>query len=247
MTILIFSLFHTTGFTLSSDKDQPAEIESDEVDVDFTTGRRTFIGNVRFIQGTLRVKADRLVAFFEDGKLANATAYGEGNLAAFRQLPDGKKNDVEGRGRTIVMNQTENTLTLKKQASLKQGPDVARGDNIFYNMATDKLRILGNTNIKTKDTSAKKTKPKTQTDSFFNEPIKPLTSDVKPKKAPVKSTTSSTQAEQSASTEQAEATTDFASKQDELPKELVLPGQSTTTTEKSSSGRSRLIILPKSK
>ena len=42
--------FISNSHALKTDRDQPADISSDEVDVDLKTGRRTFIGNVRFVQ-----------------------------------------------------------------------------------------------------------------------------------------------------------------------------------------------------
>lgn len=232
--LFTFLSFHNSGFSLSNDKNQPADIESDEVDVDFKTGKRTFIGNVRFVQGTLRVKADRIDALFKNGKLAKATAYGA--PAAFRQRPDGKDADVEGKGKVIVMNQVKNTLTLKKQASLKQGFDVAKGEHIFYNMANDRLKVQGNAGA---SNAKKSTPPKTQTDSFFQEPTnkEPASTVATP------STSKNTQMVKSS----ADNTSTSDPNTTELPEKIVLPGQSTAKKKNKNNGRSRLIILPKSK
>ena len=246
--LIQFSAFIPNSYALKTDRDQPADISSDEVDVDFKTGRRTFIGNVRFVQGTLRVKGDRVDATFKDGKLVKAIAYGK--PAAFKQRPDDKPNDVEGRGLTIVLDQTSNLLTLKKKASLKQGSDVARGSVIIYNMADDTLKVKGNAKGSTGQKKSTAAKPKTETDPFFNEkPSKPLESSSPAAAA----TTESTPAEEetSAPTVEAETSAPAASTQrrsDELPEELVLPGQSSSKqTTRESSGRSRLIFKPKSK
>jgi len=245
--ILCFSFiaFIPNSYALSTDRDQPAEISSDEVDVDFNTGRRTFIGNVRFVQGTLRVKADRIDASYKDGKIIEATAYGK--PAAFRQRPDGKEDDVEGRGNTIVMNQVENTLTLKKNASLKQGFDVARGSIIFYNMEDDTLKVRGNASGSQgkKDSSEPS---KTETDPFFSEPTKEIL-DPKPIEQPVEKkpedTSSNEATQEQAPTEDLEES--LIPQNDEQPDEIILPGQADDEeSEKESSGRSRLIIRPKS-
>ena len=49
-------------FALKSDRDQPAEIEADNTEIDFKSGVHTLTDNVLFVQGTLRLKADKLVA-----------------------------------------------------------------------------------------------------------------------------------------------------------------------------------------
>ncbi len=250
-----FFAFIPNSYALKTDRDQPADISSDEVDVDFKTGRRTFIGNVRFVQGTLRVKGDRVDATFKDGKLVKAIAYGK--PAAFKQRPDDKPNDVEGRGLTIVLDQRSNLLTLNKRASLKQGTDVARGSVIIYNMADDTLKVKGNATGSTGKKKQSQAKPKTQTDPFFNEkPTEPLKSSnsAAPPVTTEKTekTTTNTSEETTETTEtKTEANVPAASTQrrsDELPEELVLPGQSSSkSTTRESSGRSRLIFKPKSK
>lgn len=238
--ILLFvcsTAFCSNSFALSSDRDQPADISSDEVDIDLETGRRTFIGNVRFVQGTLKVKGDRVDATFKDGKLVKAIAYGK--PAAFRQRPDGKKDDVEGRGLTIVMNQQNNTLTLKKRASLKQGFDTINGQTIIYNMETDKLKVKGNSAISQNNKKKKSTsKPKTKTDPFFNEK--------KPAAAPKPNNNDSSKAP--VEEVQTAPSTGLPAQSDDKPEKLILPGQASEKKPvRESSGRSRLIIKPKSK
>ena len=237
-----FFAFIPNSYALKTDREQPADISSDEVDVDFNTGRRTFIGNVRFVQGTLRVKGDRVDATFKDGKLVKAIAYGK--PAAFKQRPDDKPNDVEGRGLTIVLDQTSNLLTLKKNASLKQGNDVARGSVIIYNMADDTLKVKGNATGSTGKKKPNQTKPKTETDPFFNEKAsKPLEGSSSAASPPATSTEAAT-----AETEASAAPVISPQRgSNELPEELVLPGQSSSkSTTRESSGRSRLIFKPKS-
>lgn len=148
---------------LSTDRDQPADIEADDIEFDFKKGTRTYIDNVLAVQGTLRLKADKLIANYSDGELKDATAWG--SLARFKQRPDGKKNDVEGWAKKIIVDQQKNILFLIGKASLKQGGDTARGDTIIYNMANDTLKIkggkIGNNQPKAapKETKTEKAKP----------------------------------------------------------------------------------------
>ena len=151
---ILISLSFIVGLTysahsaaLSTDRDQPAQIESDDTVIDFTTGVRTLTGNVLVVQGTLRLKADKLVGTYNKGELVKAVA--DGSLARFKQRPDGKPDDVEGWGKKIVVDYSDNTITLIGKAALKQGANTAEGNTIIYNMATDKLRIAGGSNIVT--------------------------------------------------------------------------------------------------
>ncbi len=136
---LMLILSASSAMALKSDRDQPADIEADDTVIDFRTGQRTFTGNVIVVQGTLRIKADRVVANYKDGELVNATAIGR--RARFKSRPDGKPDDVEGLARTIFVNQRNNTLTLTGQAMLQQGLNTANGEEIIYNMNNDTLKI----------------------------------------------------------------------------------------------------------
>jgi len=138
---LLLIFLNAPVYALSTDRDQPAEIEADDIEFDFQKGTRTYINNVLVVQGTLRLKADKVIAVYKDKDLDTATAWG--SLARFKQRPDGKEHDVEGWAKKIIVNQKANTLTLIGKAALKQGPDTARGDTIVYNMATDTLSLKG--------------------------------------------------------------------------------------------------------
>ena len=242
-------IFIPNSYALKTDRDQPADIAADEVLIDTKTGKRTFIGDVRFVQGTLKVKGDRVDAIYKNGKLVEAIAYGK--PAAFQQRPDGKPNDVEGRGFTIVLNQADNLLTLKKKASLKQGPDVAKGTVIIYNMADDTLKVKGGSkpNERAEGSTGKRDKkapPKTQTDPFFNEKPKPLKEST-PKTSDASSDATTEEASTDTTTEASVPEVSTQRRSDDLPEKLVLPGQSSSgNSSDDSSGRSRLIFKPKS-
>lgn len=146
---LIAGLAHSaSSMALSTDRDQPAQIESDDTFIDFKTGVRTLTNNVLVVQGTLRIKADKLVTNYnKQGELVKAVA--DGSLARFKQRPDNKPDDIEGWAKKISFDYPTNTVTLTGKAALKQGESTATGNKIIYNMATDQLRIVGKSNIGT--------------------------------------------------------------------------------------------------
>lgn len=161
-------------FALKSDRDQPAEIEADNTEIDFKSGVHTLTDNVLFVQGTLRLKADKLVAVRnKKGDLEKATAWG--SLARVKLRPDNEPHDVEGWGKKMVVDNAKNTVTLIGNASLKQGDRTARGDTIVYNLSTDKLRIIGNSKAKAGNLSKvseekeEKSPVRTIVDTFSND------------------------------------------------------------------------------
>jgi len=140
--ILLCTAF-TTAHALKTDKDQPATIDADNIDMDFKTGKRTYSGNVSITQGSMRLKASKIVVIMRDGAVTNAIAYG--NPAVFRQRPDGKKEDVIGKSKKMELDYPTNTVHMYGGATLIQGRDATRGEAIHYNMNTDRLKIEGGT------------------------------------------------------------------------------------------------------
>ncbi|MBS1269574.1 MAG: Lipopolysaccharide export system protein LptA [Gammaproteobacteria bacterium] len=137
------SLHALPAHSLSSDREQPATIEADEVEFDFRTGKRTYKGNVIVVQGTLRITGEKIVVQYSNENEQVETATSWGNPATFRQRPDGKEGDVYGEGDTIVLNEIVNTLTLIKNASMTQAGNTAIGSKIVYDMATDRMTVKG--------------------------------------------------------------------------------------------------------
>lgn len=130
-------------YALKSDKEQPATIDADNIDMDFKTGKRTYSGNVFIKQGSMRLKANKVVVRMRDGAVSNAVAYGK--PAIFRQRPDGKKDDVIGKSKKMELDYPTNTIHMFGGATLTQGRDTTRGSAIHYNMTTDRLKVEGGT------------------------------------------------------------------------------------------------------
>lgn len=135
---------------LESDRDQPAIIDADGVDIDFAAGLRVYYGNVKLRQGTLKLDADKLEVRFKDDQLQTAVAVGE--PAVFRQRPDGKEVDVVGEAIFIHLDEIQNVITLTRNAVLTQGRDSVSGRTIVYNMATDKMQVRSGSDAPTRTT-----------------------------------------------------------------------------------------------
>ena len=144
ITISILGLagmFSQQLLALSTDKDQPAVISADDVEFDFATGVRIYRGNVKLDQGSMKLRADKLVVEYKDDVLQKATAFG--NPAVFQQRPDDKPNDVIGKGLKMELDEVNNIVILIDQASIDDGEKNAKGAMITYDMTNDKMKIVG--------------------------------------------------------------------------------------------------------
>lgn len=116
---------------LSTDSDQPIEIEADFAELDDTSGVTVYRGNVIVTQGSMRMSGDKLtVNFTDDQELKNV--FLEGHPARFKQRPDNKDVDTEGEAQQIEYHAKESLLYLIDGAKLNQGEKIITGHRITY-------------------------------------------------------------------------------------------------------------------
>lgn len=132
----------TDSLALESDRDQPATLEADDIELDLRTGVRTYRGDVVYRQGSIRLDCDELVTRFnDDGELDTGVC--TGNPGRFRQRPEGSGEDAVGEAVKITMDQVDRLVTLGGQARVTQGPNTVTGRLITYGLDTDKVSVKG--------------------------------------------------------------------------------------------------------
>jgi lipopolysaccharide export system protein LptA len=149
--ICCFSL-PLTGVALDSDKDAPIAIQADTTDIDFRSGTRTLTGNVVIDQGSMHIEADKVIINYAGDQIDTATAWGK--PVKFRQIPEGKDEEVKGQGLTLKMEQQKNLVTIRDQARLTQGTNTITGQVIYYNTLTSKMTVKGKTRSQLEKTAA---------------------------------------------------------------------------------------------
>ncbi len=140
LALPILFLIVATARGLSSDPDQPIEIEADFAELDDQEGRTTYTGNVIVTQGSIRMTGDKMRANFSPEREL-IDVYVEGRPAFFKQTPDGGKDDIEGEALEIEYHAQKNLLYLIRQARLTQGERLFKGYRINYD--TEKSIITG--------------------------------------------------------------------------------------------------------
>lgn len=116
---------------LSTDIDQPIEIEADAGEFDESAGRTVYTGNVIVTQGSMRMTGDRLIANFDDNRVM-IDAFLNGQPATFHQTPDGGKQDIDAIGNKIEYHPRKNLIFVIEKARLTQGERVFEGYRINY-------------------------------------------------------------------------------------------------------------------
>ena len=129
---LIFLLLFTSSLAhaLSSDKDQPVSIEADSVDIDETTEKAIYRGNVILIQGSINLTASRVVV--HNFQSDNARIVATGNQVKFSQEEDKTGQIIKGNADKTEYGINSARLELTGKASLIKGKNTFRNDRIIY-------------------------------------------------------------------------------------------------------------------
>ena len=128
---------------LESDRYKPLKIISDTALIDEHDGTAVYTGNVILTQGTLKIIADKLSITTEDGKVAKVTADGE--PALFSQVPEPNQAEVIAKAKSIDYLVRKQVLLLKRKASIVQDDNIFRGEKILYEIQSQRLQALGQT------------------------------------------------------------------------------------------------------
>ena len=142
--LLAWLLFAPAVPALSSDREQPIQIEADRLEIDEARGTSHYQGAVVLRQGSLRLEADSLMLYSQDRRLRRVIA--EGQPARFRQRPDGAKQAIEAEARRIEYTTDDGLLVFSGAAELRQGGNRFRGQRIEYDSRTERVRASGDDN-----------------------------------------------------------------------------------------------------
>ncbi|MEW6354427.1 MAG: lipopolysaccharide transport periplasmic protein LptA [Pseudomonadota bacterium] len=134
--LLVLCLLHPLpGAALSTDKDQPINIEADSVDIDDRQGISIYKGNVIMTQGSMRLDADVVTVYSPDRVVQKAVA--EGNPARYKQRPDNKDDDIRAKSQRMEYYADTEKLILLEGAHLWQEKNEFSGNRIDYDIKRD--------------------------------------------------------------------------------------------------------------
>ena len=125
-----------------ADRDKPVAIEADRIIVDDAKKLHIFEGNVQLTQGTLQIRAEKLVVTQDaDGFQSGVATGGANGLAHFRQKRDGKNEYVEGEAERIEYDGKTDKAQFFLRAQIKSGRDEVSGQYISYDGKTENYLV----------------------------------------------------------------------------------------------------------
>lgn len=137
-----------TGFSShvlaeSADRDKPIDLEADTLKVDDAKQISTYSGNVILTQGTLVIRADKLIVREDNAGFQQSTSLG--NPTTFKQKREGKNEFMEGSAQRIEYDGRMDKIQLYTKAWVKRGEDIIHGDYISYDANSEYAEVIGGT------------------------------------------------------------------------------------------------------
>ena len=146
-------LVPTPVFALSSDNQQPIQIQSNSAEIDEQKGITIYKGDVEVIQGTIKLLADRVTVFSEGDKVNRVLAIGQ--PAHYQQIPKPGDQTIHAYGNSIEYLVTKEKLKVKTNARVEQKDTFSTtGKVIDYDMKKGVAHASsGSTTSRVKDKS----------------------------------------------------------------------------------------------
>lgn len=142
--VCVLLLLPGAVLALSSDKDQPIEIEANMAELDDKKRITIYRGDVIVTQGTLPMKGDVFTVYYdEDQELDYATM--DGNLAYYRQLPDDSEVYDEAWARRMEYYESKGEVILIRDAKVVQDGLEFTGERIEYDTINSRVVAHGRT------------------------------------------------------------------------------------------------------
>lgn len=154
--VFIGLCFQLGALAESADREKPIELEADTVTVNDAKKISTYAGNVILTQGTLIIKADKLIVREDKEGFQHSTS--TGNPTTFKQKREGVNEYMEGSAQRIEYDGRMDKVQLYTRAWVKRGEDIVHGDYISYDANAEYAEVIGGTKIENGVTSSGRVK-----------------------------------------------------------------------------------------
>lgn len=142
---LLFAL--SAAHAEKADRQKPINIEADKLTVDDRNKVHTYEGNVVLTQGTMIIKAAKVVVTQDLEGFQKGVAFGSAsNLAKFRQKREGRDDYVDGEAERIEHDTKTELTQFFNHAWVRNGLDEVRGEYIQYNGLTENYVVTNGPN-----------------------------------------------------------------------------------------------------
>lgn len=139
-------LFSGSVVALSTDQEQPIEIEANSASLDNQKGLTLYFGDVVIKQGSLTLKAEKVTLTYDDKRQIDViiaeTETADAPPVYFEQQLDNKER-VKAEARLMEYHAKKDMLHLKKAAKVWKNKDTITGEHIMYDAKAGKITAKG--------------------------------------------------------------------------------------------------------
>lgn len=126
---------------LQGDRDEPISIEADQAERNESKGTTTYSGKVVMQQGSMKIKADKVVIYSDKDKVTQIVATGK--PAHYEQKPSVDESIVVAQANTLEYQIQEESLHLIDNAFLEQEGTNLSGNRIDYDVRKSVVKAGG--------------------------------------------------------------------------------------------------------
>lgn len=160
---LLGLVYSNKSWALTSDKQQPIAVVSQQQSIAFNDHRMVFSGQVVVTQGSMVIRADRAVVTRTNNQPGWERVEATGSPVTFYQQLDNQQI-ISGSGRCLRYNAQTGMMILQQQAMLKMGDNQMDGNRITYDLHKQQVQAASQANGRVKmvlqpKQFQKKTKP----------------------------------------------------------------------------------------
>ena len=126
-------------WALSSDREQPINIEADQAEADDVRRVTIYRGDVIITQGTLEINGDIVTIHFDE-RQEMTKLVAQGKPAKFKQQPDGNEAMQNAEAKTLEFYAHNDTIVLLGNAVSWQGDNRIEAEKIVYDTRKGRVR-----------------------------------------------------------------------------------------------------------
>ncbi len=130
--LLVTCLFSSAVLALPDDRLQDLSIQADSAELDDLNGTTTYAGSVIVQQGSMKIRADRVVIYGRNDSYTKVVA--DGKPARMSQIPELGQEPVTAQANRLEYRITDETLFLIDNAAFKQEGTSLSGNRIEYDV-----------------------------------------------------------------------------------------------------------------
>ena len=144
--VCLFALTVGLVQALPDDKNQSLRITATKQEIDLKVGEVIYIGDVKLVQGTLEINAQKLTVH-KDKNQNEESITAEGSPARYQQQPEPGKPFIHAEASVIHYNFKTEQLMLDKNVSIEQNGSVTKAGHVDYDIKSQTAKFsIGSSN-----------------------------------------------------------------------------------------------------